>query len=82
MSSWLFPPGDTDWRTSPPSLWRIQKVLLDSMCFSVTGGVPIEAWYQHAHQLQRHLFNTPRRRPMQQARVFAQDLPPLTQRLS
>jgi hypothetical protein len=41
------------------------------MRFCVTGGVSIQAWCENAKNLQRHFFNSPRRRTMQQADVLA-----------
>jgi hypothetical protein len=45
------------------------------MRFAVTGGATIEAWCDNAHNLQRHFFNSPRRRTMQQANIFAATTP-------
>jgi hypothetical protein len=41
------------------------------MRFAVTAGATVEAWCDNAHNLQRHFFNSPRRRTMQQANIFA-----------
>lgn len=45
------------------------------MRFATVGPISLDDWIQNADKLHRHFFNTPRRRAMQQAKIFADDLP-------
>jgi len=45
------------------------------MRFAVTAGATLEAWRDNAHNLKRYFFNSPRRRTMQQANIFAATTP-------
>ncbi len=40
------------------------------MRFAAVGPITIADWFENAENLQRHFFNAPRRRDMQQARIF------------
>ena len=63
-------------------MWRIQRALLDGLSFATIGPISLEQWLSHALLLRRHFFNAPRRRSMQQARVFAADAPLMANSLS
>jgi hypothetical protein len=56
-------------------LWRIQRVLLDAMRAAIIGPITINDWIENANCLRRYLFNSPRRRSMQQADIYAAVLP-------
>jgi hypothetical protein len=45
------------------------------MRYATVGPISVQDWLAHADTLQRHFFNTPRRRPMQQATVYGGCLP-------
>ena len=45
------------------------------MRYATVGPISVHDWLAHADTLYRHFFNTPRRRPMQQATVYAGGLP-------
>jgi len=79
----LFPPGASASDNRPPSLWRIQRAMLDSMACAVLGPVPICNWTRKADRLQRHFCDSPRRRSKQTTwknlpRIMDSHAPPTT----
>ena len=69
-----FSPWGTDFTTRPPCIWRIQRVLLQSMTYAILGPLLPTAWVHKAPRLQRHFFDAPRKRKKQaaHAQLFAQ----------
>jgi len=53
---WLFPPEKLTNLQRPPSLWRIQQILLGALVFVVLGSLSVSELIRKASQLQRHLF--------------------------
>ena len=45
------------------------------MRYATVGPISVQDWLSHAESLHRHFFNTPRRRAMQQARIYSNNMP-------
>jgi hypothetical protein len=57
------------------SLWRIQLALTDALRSAVLGSRGIQYWLNASPKARRHLYDTPRRRAKQSARVLSRALP-------
>ena len=75
MNSSFFPLGASDCRPGSPSLWRIQRMLVDVMGACVVTPFTPKEWIDNADTLHRYFFNSPRKRNMQQAAVISNKYP-------